>query len=107
MNDLLAYFKIESMADLLWLGLGLVAQLMFSLRFIIQWFVSEKEKRSVIPTAFWWFSLVGGTLLLTYGIHRGEPVIILGQALGIVVYARNLMLLHQGRRTDLPVQAEG
>jgi len=106
MNELLAYFKIDSMTDLLWLGLGLVAQLMFSLRFIIQWLVSEKEKKSVIPTAFWWFSLFGGTMLLAYGIHRGEPVIILGQALGIVVYARNLMLVHHGRRSDLPVQAE-
>lgn len=106
MSELLAYFKIDSLTDLLWLGLGLVAQLMFSLRFIIQWLASEKEKRSVIPTAFWWFSLFGGVLLLAYGIHRGEPVIILGQSLGIVVYARNLMLLHHDRRADLAVQAE-
>ncbi|MBB4954219.1 lipid-A-disaccharide synthase-like uncharacterized protein [Agrobacterium vitis] len=105
MNDILAYLNINSFGDFMWLALGLVAQLMFSLRFIIQWLVSEKEKRSVIPAAFWWFSVIGGIMLLAYGIHRGEPVIILGQALGIVVYIRNLMLLHQGRKTDLPSES--
>ncbi|MBB4007645.1 lipid-A-disaccharide synthase N-terminal domain-containing protein [Allorhizobium taibaishanense] len=106
MNDLLAYFKIHDTADLIWLGLGVVAQLMFSLRFIIQWLVSEKQKRSVIPAAFWWFSVIGGIMLLAYGIHRGEPIIMLGQGLGIVVYIRNLMLLHQGRKTDLPSETK-
>ena len=106
MNDLLAYFKIHDTADLIWLGLGVVAQLMFSLRFIIQWLVSEKQKRSVIPAAFWWFSVIGGIMLLAYGIPRGEPIIMLGQGLGIVVYIRNLMLLHQGRKTDLPSETK-
>lgn len=106
MSDLLAYFKIHSTSDLVWLGLGVIAQLMFSLRFIIQWLVSEKAKRSVMPTAFWWFSLIGGLMLLAYGVHRGEPIIILGQGLGIIVYIRNLMLVHQGRKTDLPTERE-
>ncbi|ACM36275.1 MULTISPECIES: lipid-A-disaccharide synthase N-terminal domain-containing protein [Rhizobium/Agrobacterium group] len=106
MNDLLAYFKIHDTADLIWLGLGVLAQLMFSLRFIIQWLVSEKQKRSVIPAAFWWFSVIGGIMLLAYGIHRGEPIIMLGQGLGIIVYIRNLMLLHQGRKTDLPSESK-
>ncbi|HBF30692.1 lipid-A-disaccharide synthase N-terminal domain-containing protein [Rhizobium sp.] len=102
MSDILAYLKINSWGDFLWLVLGLVAQLLFSLRFIIQWLVSEKQKRSVIPSAFWWFSVFGGILLLAYGIHRGEPIIILGQAMGIVVYIRNLMLVYQGEKTELP-----
>ncbi|KAA3519371.1 lipid A biosynthesis protein [Agrobacterium vitis] len=106
MNDLLAYFKIHDTNDLIWLALGVIAQLMFSLRFIIQWLVSEKQKRSVIPAAFWWFSVIGGIMLLAYGIHRGEPIIMLGQGLGIIVYIRNLMLLHQGRKTDLPSESK-
>lgn len=104
MSNLLAYFKIYSMSDMLWLGLGVLAQLMFSLRFILQWLASEKAKRSVVPTAFWWFSLIGGAMLLVYGIRRGEPVIILGQSLGIIVYVRNLMLLNQDEKTVLPVE---
>lgn len=106
MNELLAYFKITSTTDLIWLALGLIAQLIFSLRFIIQWLVSEKEKRSVIPTAFWWISIVGSVMLLAYGIHRRDPIIILGQALGMVVYGRNLMLLYQGQKTDMPPKAQ-
>ncbi len=71
---------------------------MFSARFLIQWITSERERRSVIPVAFWWFSLAGGVLLLFYGVYRGEPVIILGQVFGVVVYARNLWLIHGERR---------
>ncbi|MCM2294296.1 lipid-A-disaccharide synthase N-terminal domain-containing protein [Allorhizobium sp. BGMRC 0089] len=106
MNELLAYFKINNTADLIWVVLGLVAQLIFSLRFIIQWLVSEKEKRSVIPTAFWWISIVGSIMLLAYGIHRHDPIIILGQALGIVVYGRNLMLLYQGQKAEIPTEVK-
>ena len=78
--------------------MGLSAQLMFSARFLIQWISSERERRSVIPVAFWWFSLVGGLLLLAYGFYRGEPVIILGQSFGTVVYTRNLWLIHAEKR---------
>ena len=80
------------------MGVGLTAQLMFSARFLIQWISSERERKSVVPVAFWWFSLLGGMLLLTYGFHRGEPVIILGQTFGLVVYTRNLWLIHAERR---------
>ncbi len=95
MQQLLDYFRIESTADLIWLMVGLFAQLMFSMRFIIQWISSERQKKSVVPTAFWWFSLFGGILLLAYGIRRGEPVIILGQSLGIFIYLRNLWFIHR------------
>lgn len=105
MSDLLAYFKIHDVGDLIWLLIGVFAQLMFSLRFIIQWLSSERERRSVVPTAFWWFSVFGGVTLLAYGLHRREPVIILGQAFGIVIYARNLMMIHKAKKSDSVAQA--
>ncbi|KQS74107.1 lipid A biosynthesis protein [Rhizobium sp. Leaf384] len=97
MHDILVFFGIESPTDLAWLIVGLFAQTMFSLRFIIQWLRSEKEKRSVIPHAFWWFSLFGGLTLLAYGLHRREPVLILGQVMGVVIYGRNIVLIHRSR----------
>lgn len=98
-DSLLEYFNINSTRDLIWLTIGIVAQLSFSARFLIQWISSEKARKSVMPVAFWWFSICGGILLLAYGIYRGEPVIILGQSFGIVVYARNLWLIHVERRS--------
>lgn len=100
-DSLLEYFNITSTRDLIWLTIGIVAQLMFSMRFLIQWISSEKARKSVMPVAFWWFSILGGLLLLAYGLYRGEPVIILGQAFGIVVYARNLWLIHAERRLSV------
>jgi lipid-A-disaccharide synthase-like uncharacterized protein len=94
MDALLEYFGVATQNDLIWLVLGLVAQLMFSMRFVIQWLSSERQKKSVVPNAFWWFSLVGGLMLMVYGIKRGEPVIILGQAIGIVIYLRNLWFIY-------------
>ncbi len=93
----LDYLDIASALDAAWLAVGLAAQAMFSARFLIQWITSERRRASVIPPAFWYFSLAGGVLLLAYGVHRGEPVIILGQIFGIVVYARNLWLLHAAK----------
>ncbi len=97
-QSLLEYFKVTSTLDLIWLSVGLFAQLMFSARFLIQWISSERARKSVMPVAFWWFSIMGGLLLLAYGIYRGEPVIILGQAFGVVVYARNLALIYADRK---------
>ena len=76
----------------LWLVLGLAAQAMFSGRFLVQWIATERKKRSTIPKAFWYLSMVGSLMLLAYAIHRRDPVFILGQSFGIVVYTRNLML---------------
>ena len=81
----------------IWLCVGFAGQALFTSRFLIQWIVSEKKRQSVIPVAFWYLSLAGGSLLLAYAISRSDPVIILGQALGVVVYLRNLALIH---RTD-------
>ena len=82
----------------LWVIWGLVAQLMFTMRFEVQWIASERARRSNVPIAFWFFSLAGGTLLLTYAIIRQDPVFILGQSLGLLIYIRNLWLIFAERR---------
>jgi len=80
-----------------WLILGFTAQLLFTARFLVQWIISEKEKRSVIPVVFWYFSLAGGILLFVYAIKRKDPVFIVGQGSGIIVYGRNLILIFKNR----------
>ena len=75
-----------------WIILGALGQALFSGRFLVQWIASERSRMSVLPVAFWYFSLLGGTALLIYAIHRGDPVFIFGQGAGLVVYARNLHL---------------
>jgi lipid-A-disaccharide synthase-like uncharacterized protein len=87
-----------------WVILGFIAQLMFTARFVVQWIESERQGKSVIPIAFWFFSIAGGTLLLAYAIYRRDPVFILGQAFGVFVYVRNLYLImkearQKGRKT--------
>jgi lipid-A-disaccharide synthase-like uncharacterized protein len=81
----------------IWLGVGFLGQALFSMRFIIQWITSEKQKKSVFPTAFWYFSLAGGVTLLSYAIFRQDPVFILGQAGGLLVYSRNLYFVLRDR----------
>lgn len=81
----------------IWLVIGFAGQAMFSMRFIVQWIMSEREKRSMIPLAFWYFSLAGGASLLIYAIHRRDPVFILGQASGLFIYLRNLYLIYRER----------
>lgn len=87
-----------------WVILGFVAQLIFTARFIVQWIASEMKKRSTIPKAFWYLSIVGSILLLIYAIHRKDPVFILGQAMGSFIYVRNLMLF---KDDDLPIDSQG
>ncbi len=85
-----------------WIIIGFLGQALFSARFIIQWLYSEKVKRSVVPVAFWYFSLAGGIVLTAYAIHRMDPVFIAGQSAGLIVYFRNLMLIrkHHSKITD-------
>ena len=71
---------------------------LFTARFLVQWLASEKERAVVVPSAFWWLSMVGGAALLSYAIHRRDPVIIVGQSMGLFVYARNLMLEAKKRK---------
>ena len=86
----------------MWLVFGLLAQLVFTARFLVQWWASEQAGRSVVPIAFWFLSIAGGSMTLVYGIQRREPVIIMGQALSIFIYARNVMLIfkHKGKQSE-------
>lgn len=82
----------------LWLVIGFAGQLLFSARFLVQWIVSEKRRESVIPPMFWYLSVFGGVTLLMYAIYKRDPVFIAGQATGVIIYARNIMLLRGGSR---------
>ncbi|HVU42233.1 MAG: lipid-A-disaccharide synthase N-terminal domain-containing protein [Xanthobacteraceae bacterium] len=81
-----------------WVILGFTAQAMFSARFLVQWIASERAGRSVIPLAFWTFSIAGGVLLLAYALYRKDPVFIAGQAFGVFVYVRNLYFVLRDRK---------
>ena len=81
-----------------WLILGFAGQLIFSLRFIVQWIASEKRKESYIPTVFWYLSATGGMILLVYAIYRRDPVFIVGQSSGLIVYLRNLRLIYKKKK---------
>lgn len=87
-------------AEFAWLLTGFGAQALFTARFLVQWIASERAKRSVMPDAFWLFSILGGGLLLAYAIHRRDPVFILGQGLGLAVYLRNVQLILRERRRE-------
>ena len=82
----------------IWLAIGFLGQAVFASRFIVQWISSERQKRSVIPHAFWYLSLLGGATLLVYAIYRGDPVFIVGQAGGLFIYTRNLRLIARERQ---------
>ncbi len=77
--------------------LGLLGQGVFFMRFFVQWLASEKKQRSVIPIAFWYFSIGGGLLLLTYGVLDRDPVILVGQSTGLLIYSRNLYFVYRQR----------
>ena len=79
--------------DLTWLIVGLLGQVLFMMRFIVQWIHSERHQKSLIPISFWYFSLLGSVIVLAYGIHKTELVIIVGQLPGTLVYVRNLILI--------------
>jgi len=96
MDSLNQFFARTSEIELIWLVIGFSAQGLFSARFLVQLIASERMRRSVVPETFWYLSLAGGLMLLAYAIHRADPVIALGQLLGIVVYARNIWFLKRG-----------
>jgi lipid-A-disaccharide synthase-like uncharacterized protein len=84
----------------LWVIFGLAGQLIFGSRFIVQWVASERRKSSYIPIVFWYLSLSGGVVTTIYAIHRRDPVFIIGQGAGLLVYVRNLMLIHRSAGTE-------
>ena len=91
----------------LWLILGFLFQACFAGRFVVQWIASERQKKSIIPMAFWYLSLFGSTGLLGYAIVRGDLVFILGFAFNNVIYVRNLMLIYRERRSVPPLEKSG
>jgi len=83
-----------------WAILGLVGQLCFTMRFVVQWLASELSKKSVVPFAFWVFSLIGGGLLLIYSVYLKNAVFILGNSIGFCVYCRNIWLIRNERKNN-------
>lgn len=96
--------NITSPAGVAWVAMGLLAQVLFTGRMIVQWLVSEKNKQSTVPVAFWWMSLIGATMLVVYFAWRKDIVGILGQSAGWLIYVRNLMMIY---RTPVPPQETG
>ena len=82
----------------IWLIIGFIGQAVFASRFLIQWVVSERASKSIIPNIFWWISIVGSLILLSYAIHKQDPVFIVGQSCGFLIYTRNLYLIKKNRK---------
>ena len=99
MNYILDLLGLNNLSygEFLWVSLGTFGQLVFFSRWIIQWIYSEKYKSSVIPVAFWWCSLFGGIITLIYAHHIGSFPFMLAQAIGIIVYTRNLILIYRSK----------
>lgn len=91
-------FPFEITAEHVWLAVGFLGQALFMGRFLVQWLSSERQRRSVIPVQFWYFSLAGGIVLFAYAVYRQDPVFIVGQLTGLFIYARNLFFIHRERR---------
>jgi lipid-A-disaccharide synthase-like uncharacterized protein len=81
-----------------WVIIGFAAQFLFMMRFVVQWISSERARRSVVPAAFWYFSIGGGLILFLYALHKGDPVFTLGQGLGLFIYVRNFSLILKAKR---------
>jgi lipid-A-disaccharide synthase-like uncharacterized protein len=96
------YLNTLDPREMVWIGIGFLGQFLFMTRFLWQWVQSERQRRSIIPIAFWYFSLAGGMTLFVYAVHRRDPVFITGQSLGLLVYARNLLLIGREKRASPP-----
>lgn len=90
-------FHALSLPEWLVLGVGFLGQALFSARFLVQWIASERSRKSVVPILFWYFSLGGGLTLFLYAAYREDPVFMLGQGFGLLVYGRNLWLIKRER----------
>jgi lipid-A-disaccharide synthase-like uncharacterized protein len=97
-NTLFRALNVTGWGSLTWVAIGFAGQILFFGRMLVQWIVSERKRQSHIPESFWWFSLLGGILLFTYFAWRQDPVGVLGQTSGVVIYARNIRLIHKHRR---------
>jgi|SRR4029077_9215665 lipid-A-disaccharide synthase-like uncharacterized protein len=101
-----AYVDVLGTREVLWIGIGFAGQFLFMMRFLWQWIQSERQQRSIIPIAFWYFSLAGGVTLFAYAVHRRDPVFITGQLLGLTVYTRNLLLIRREKQIGLPPRTD-
>lgn len=90
---------MNATSNTLWLCIGLIGQTLFFMRFFVQWLASERQRQSVIPPAFWYFSLAGGLVLLAYSVWRADPIFIIGQASGLFIYSRNLYFLNNAEQS--------
>ena len=97
--------NISSPAGYIWVGLGFLGQVLFTGRMIVQWLVSEKHKRSVVPPIFWWMSLAGSTMLMAYFLWRRDPIGLLGQAFGWFIYLRNIWMFYRPQDIATPAQS--
>jgi len=94
--------------DPVWATTALVGQLIFAGRFVLQWLVSEYKKKSHVPTAFWYISLVGGIIMLAYSVHIKNPIFMLGFSLNTLIYLRNIHLIYKhAKRNDVAAMEEG
>jgi lipid-A-disaccharide synthase-like uncharacterized protein len=91
----------------LWTLVGFLGQAFFSMRFLVQWIVSERVRQSVIPVAFWYFSIFGGATLFVYALHIEDPVFIVGQGAGLLIYGRNLYFIQRDRKKKNALAAAG
>lgn len=98
--------NVSSPVGFIWVGLGLLGQVLFTGRMIVQWLVSEKEKKSVVPPIFWWMSLIGSTMLLVYFMWRRDPVGLLGQAFGWFIYIRNIWMIYGRKDSATPAEED-
>lgn len=99
-NPLFRLLNIHSWTSVVWVAVGFLGQIAFFGRMMIQWMVSEKQRRSVIPPLFWWLSLFGGIALFAYFAWRQDAIGVLGQTSGVVIYGRNIRLIHKQRRRE-------
>ena len=100
---LFSLFNITHTAGIAWVVMGLLGQVLFTGRMVLQWLVSERHQRSVVPVGFWWMSLAGASMLLVYFIWRRDIVGVLGQSTGWIIYMRNLWLIYRERWRDAAV----
>jgi lipid-A-disaccharide synthase-like uncharacterized protein len=96
---LLASLHVDTWLEFWWVMIGLAGQALFMGRFLVQWIASERAGRSVVPVAFWYFSIGGAVILFAYACYRRDPVFILGQSIGLFVYLRNLWFIHHERQS--------
>lgn len=95
-----------SLAGKIWVGVGFAGQVVFGMRFVVQWLATEKQKKSVIPLGFWYLSLAGSLILLAYAIYRCDPVFILGFSLNLFIYVRNLYFIHFHKHEETASQED-